>query len=215
MKKDENREISASDRALLKDLLSAECRFLLQEDMMDEFINLGSVIEASSGEAICSAGQIDSNIYIVISGIICRWRWNNHKEVVDTFSMPGTMFMEYHSYYASKEAHAFFEACCPSRLLRISARDFDGLIERNHTFTRWVLSMAQCQLFTYEIRELTLNGSVYERYETLMRQRPEIIRKVPLKTVAAYLGVSPQYLSTLRKEWLLKGNNRNSDESKG
>lgn len=87
----------------------------------------------------------------------------------------------------------------------MSARDFDALIERSHRFAQWVLSMAQCQLYTYEMRELNLNGNVYDRYEVLMPRRPEIIRNVPMKTVAAYLGMSPQYLSTLRKEWLNRG----------
>lgn len=55
------------------------------------------------------------------------------------------------------------------------------------------------------MRVLNLNGNVYDRYEVLMPRRPEIIRNVPMKTVAAYLGMSPQYLSTLRKEWLNRG----------
>lgn len=203
MKKCERR-ISEADRALLKRLFIDECRYQLNNEVMDEFLDLGTVVEFNRGEIICRAGLVDTNVYVVISGIVSRWRWNNNKEMVDTFSMPGTMFMEYHSYYASLDSHAFFEACCPSRLLKIAARDFDNLVERSHEFARWTLNMAYNQLYSYEIRELNFNGDVYQRYESLMRDRPEIIREVPMKVVAAYLGVSPQYLSTLRKEWLGK-----------
>ena len=130
---------------------------------------------------------------------------DHNKETVDTFSLPGTMFTEYHCYYAGKPSHAFFEACCPTMLLKIPARAYDDLISRSHEFARWCLSMAQCQLYTYEIRELNLSGSVRDRYMTLMDHRPDIIRQVSLRTIAAYLGVSPQYLSTLRTKWLMKG----------
>ncbi len=204
MRKRELRKISDEDKTLLKCLLHDECLFHLKDEVMDEFLDLGTVFEVERGEVICQAGHIDSNIYIVIEGIISRWRWNENKEIVDTFSVPGTMFMEYHSYYAGKDSHAFFEACCHSRLLKISARDFDDLIDRSHDFSKWVLSMAQGQLYWYEIRDLNFNGDVYQRYEALINIRPEIIREVPLKVVAAYLGISPQYLSSLRKEWLRK-----------
>ncbi len=206
MEKGEIKRILAADRLLLKRLFLDECRFRLKDEVMDEFLDLGTIIEVNRGEMVCQAGLVDRNVYVVISGIVSRWRWNHSREIVDTFSTPGTMFMDYHSYYASQDSHAFFEACCPSRLLKVGARDFDNLIDRSHDFAKWVLSMAHSQLYTYEIRELNFNGDVYQRYEVLMRDRPEIIREVPMKVVAAYLGVSPQYLSTLRKEWLKKGN---------
>ncbi len=196
--------LTAAQRASLKLLLRGECSHELEESVMDEFLSLGSVVSYKRGEVICRAGTLDRNIYIIIEGIICRWRWNDSKETVDTFGMPGTLFTEYHCYYAGKESHAFFEACCPTLLLKVPAREYDELINRSHEFAKWCLCMAQCQLYTYEIREINLNGSVRDRYMTLMGHRPDIIRQVPLRTIAAYLGVSPQYLSTLRTKWLLE-----------
>lgn len=197
--------LTAAQRASLKLLLRGECSHELEESVMDEFLSLGSVVSYKRGEVICRAGTLDRNIYIIIEGIICRWRWNDSKETVDTFALPGTLFTEYHCYYAGKESHAFFEACCPTLLLKVPAREYDELINRSHEFAKWCLCMAQCQLYTYEIREINLNGSVRDRYMTLMGHRPDIIRQVPLRTIAAYLGVSPQYLSTLRTKWLMKG----------
>ena len=144
-------------------------------------------------------------IFFLCCGDYFTIKADHNKETVDTFSLPGTMFTEYHCYYAGKPSHAFFEACCPTMLLKIPARAYDDLISRSHEFARWCLSMAQCQLYTYEIRELNLSGSVRDRYMTLMDHRPDIIRQVSLRTIAAYLGVSPQYLSTLRTKWLMKG----------
>lgn len=197
--------LTAAQRASLKLLLRGECSHELEESVMDEFLSLGSVVSYKRGEVICRAGTLDRNIYIIIEGIVCRWRWDHNKETVDTFSLPGTMFTEYHCYYAGKPSHAFFEACCPTMLLKIPARAYDDLISRSHEFAKWCLCMAQCQLYTYEIRELNLSGSVRDRYMTLMDHRPHIIRQVSLRTIAAYLGVSPQYLSTLRTKWLMKG----------
>ena len=130
---------------------------------------------------------------------------DHNKETVDTFSLPGTMFTEYHCYYAGKPSHAFFEACCPTMLLKIPARAYDDLISRSHEFARWCLSMAQCQLYYTDMKNSVINGNAAERFQSLVKSRPDLLHKVPMRTIAAYLGVSPQYLSTLRTKWLMKG----------
>lgn len=36
----------------------------------------------------------------------------------------------------------------------------------------------------------------------MVKNRPEIIRAVPARVIASYLGVSPEYLSRIRKSML-------------
>lgn len=45
-----------------------------------------------------------------------------------------------------------------------------------------------------------INGSAKEKYKSLIENRPEIAREVQLKDIAAHLGVTPAYLSRLRKK---------------
>ena len=50
-------------------------------------------------------------------------------------------------------------------------------------------------------RELTLlEDSAKTRYINLMREQPELIRNIPLKYLASYIGIRPQSLSRIRKE---------------
>ena len=43
-------------------------------------------------------------------------------------------------------------------------------------------------------------GNARERYLALMRNRPEIVKSVSQRILASYLGITPQYLSNIRKE---------------
>ena len=90
--------------------------------------------------------------------------------------------------------------CCRSRLFKVTKADYDRLIAEDHSFARWCLEYANCQLYYFEMKRNLINGSARERYESLLRNRPEIIRGVPLKIIASYLGITPQYLSKLRRD---------------
>lgn len=44
-----------------------------------------------------------------------------------------------------------------------------------------------------------LNESAETRYLNLFTQRPKLIKEIPLKYIASYIGVTPQALSRIRK----------------
>ena len=49
-------------------------------------------------------------------------------------------------------------------------------------------------------RELSLlNDSAEQRYLNLFTERPNLLKEIPLKYVASYIGVTPQALSRIRK----------------
>jgi hypothetical protein len=48
------------------------------------------------------------------------------------------------------------------------------------------------------IREF-ITQTAHERYATLLRDRPQLLQRVPGKYVASYIGIAPQSLSRLQK----------------
>lgn len=46
----------------------------------------------------------------------------------------------------------------------------------------------------------TINETAETRYELLLKTRPEIFQKAPLKNIASYLGITDTSLSRIRKE---------------
>jgi len=45
------------------------------------------------------------------------------------------------------------------------------------------------------------NGTAADRYRRMLADRPEITDRVPQKMVASYLGVTPEYLSKLKRDY--------------
>jgi CRP-like cAMP-binding protein len=49
---------------------------------------------------------------------------------------------------------------------------------------------------------LSLNAR--ERYAGFCQKYPSLIERLPQKQIAAYIGVTPEFLSALRSEWRKK-----------
>jgi hypothetical protein len=89
--------------------------------------------------------------------------------------------------------------------LKISKKDLDELLATSHEFTRWLLSIYEGQCYYNEYKHAAFKGTAKERYLSLVEIRPEMLTRVPLKVIASYLGVAPNYLNFLRKQLLEKG----------
>jgi len=194
------RNLREEETERLCGLLDQEAIYQLDRSIMREFLSKGEVCQYNRREILGAAGSVDTHIYILIDGVVRHWYWSGDNEMTAGFALSGTLFMYYQSYYYGHETHSYYEACCKSRILRFQKPDFDEMIRRSHEFAQWSLSMAQCQLYYYEMKKAVINGNVREQYEAIEKNRPEILQKVPLRTIASYLGVSPQYLSKIRNK---------------
>jgi len=51
--------------------------------------------------------------------------------------------------------------------------------------------------------DLVISNSAKQRYLKLVKEKPILVRNVPLKHIATYLGITDTSLSRIRKEILL------------
>lgn len=72
------------------------------------------------------------------------------------------------------------------------------LLEENKDFALWLLNISQAQLQAYDNASSIVQGDALTRYNRMLRMRPDIIKYVPLKLIASYLGITQQHLSRIR-----------------
>lgn len=191
-------------RELLKSLMAEESTHPIDDALKDRLINAGTVVEYSRGESIISAGELCSSVFIIIDGIVRKWYWEGKVEKTTGLALPGTLFMSVHGYQMGEPGNENYEACCATRLIKISRADFDKLLDDSHDFALWCLRCAYMDLYFLEIKQNVIQGSARERFEALATNYPIIIKNVLLKVIASYLGISPQHLSVLRREMKIR-----------
>lgn len=187
----------------LKELLKQECDYCPSDTTLNAFLNEASRVNLRGSEILIHCGETDSGLFIVKEGILRFADMNGDKERTFAFALPGTVFMSKHSFVRQMPSDYQVEACCESVVLRVPRTAYDKLVATNHDFTRWMLSLSQIELFFQEYKNSSVNnGSAGERFDSLLRLRPEIIANVPSKVIASYLGITPEYFCRLKKRKL-------------
>jgi CRP-like cAMP-binding protein len=178
----------------------------MKEETMERFLGLMTELpELKTGEPLIPYDRYDNNIYVLKSGIIRSVYFDGIQERTFAIAMAGTVMISYYSFYRREPSYFQLEACCDATVaMKISKSAFVNLIKESNDFAQWILWMSVGQLWFYEKKLAVVNGDARERFESLLRNRPEIIEKVPAKIIASYIGITPQYLSKLKRDFGLK-----------
>ena len=106
----------------------------------------------------------------------------------------------YDSFVSRKPSHYSLEAMEDSVLWCIEYDDLQEIYARTSVGNIIGRVFAEYNLVEKWNRELSfINQTAEERYLDIFANRPELIKKVPLKYLASYIGVTPQALSRIRK----------------
>lgn len=195
-------EVKESDDIIeLKEHLHAECTYRMSDETMDMFVGLMSELPLKNKDALVPYGKFDQNIYIVKSGILRYAYFDGLKEVTFGFALPGTLIISYYSFYKREPSFFQIESCGTSVVMKVTKTDFDRLTEQSGDFAKWMLRLSAAQLWHYEKKLAVVNGSAKERFISLMQKRPEIFETVQLSVIASYIGITPTYLSKMKRQF--------------
>lgn len=96
--------VSETDKATLKELLPKESKFPVYQATIDKLLDMGSTVTLEKGDALIASGEKDTNLYILVDGLLRTWYWNDDKEETFGISTIPTVFFNYHSTYVGKES---------------------------------------------------------------------------------------------------------------
>ncbi|MDR2891194.1 MAG: Crp/Fnr family transcriptional regulator [Alistipes sp.] len=189
----------------LKKLLHKECLYRMNDRTMDAFLAPMTEIELKNNEHLIRYGKFDDNVYVVREGILRFAYFDGLKEMTFGFSTPGTVIIQYHSFYRREPSFFQIESCGKSTIMKMSRADYDKLSASSEDFKNWILCLQSAQLWLYERKLAVMNGTARERFDALVRHRPEILEKVSMKVIASYIGITPSSLSRLKRETKKEG----------
>lgn len=121
------------------------------------------------------------------------------------FAIEDWFISDFNSYINQTPASLYVEALEDSVVQQIAYEDVESLCDTNPKFERFFRLVAQ-KSFAYSQRRIlsNLGKSAEERYIEFQNLYPSIVQRVPQYTLASYLGMSPEFLSKIRKRLVSK-----------
>ncbi len=122
----------------------------------------------------------------------------NGFEHVLQFAPPGWWIGDMKSFIAQEPATLYIDAIDDSTVLLLLKSDLDKLYQQVPKFEHFFRVLAEKSLATYQHRLINnLSLSARERYENFCQLYPSLIQCLPQKQIAAYIGVTPEFLSKM------------------
>jgi CRP-like cAMP-binding protein len=157
---------------------------------------------------ILQEGQVSAYDNFVVRGLVRTYRVDEKGyEHILRFSPEDWWAGDLASFLSG--APSIYNADCleDTELLSISYSDLESLFEAVPKMNAYFRILYQRSIISYNIRlTSSLTKSASERYSEFIQRYPQIEQRVPNHQIASYLGITPQSLSRIRKQSMLKGN---------
>lgn len=157
-------------------------------------------------EYILQAGSIERYQYFIeegcIRGFIIDYQGKEHNIA---FGFKDYWFGDMESFVNHTKANYNFQALEALTVLAISKDHWDKLTEEIPAFASYASDLFRNAMIFQQNRIADhFMYSAEQRYFNLIEKFPEILTHISLKNIASYLGVTPEFISILRKKAMQK-----------
>lgn len=184
-------------REVAREIARRYCR--LEPASIEALAKLLVPMKFHRGETILNEGEECTCMYYMERGMVRQYYYKNDKDVTEHFSFEGRIVM-----------------CIESLLRQVPSQLIIEALENTHLYAIPRMKLLQAIQTTPElgilygkILEHALISSQHhadsqrfenaqERYERLLREKPEIVLRAPMIHVASFLQMTPETLSRVR-----------------
>ena len=145
------------------------------------------------------AGRVEPNLFFIGRGIARACISADGKKVTFWIGAEGSALVSLKSYVDNEPGYEAVELMEDSLLYVLKRSDLERFLAEDIHIANWARRFAESEFLRTEQKLIPmLFLPAARRYETLLRERPELLRRVPLETLASYLGITPVSLSRIR-----------------
>jgi len=184
-------------------LVPDELKLSITQEEIESLISSFKPKQFSKNELIIQQGKICDFVYFVNKGIVRFFYYKDDgTEITECFHFPNSFMSAYSSFLSGEPTFENAETLEETELLVIHRSDLISLYNKYPNFEKLVRVITEKMYIELEKRIMSIHcQSAEERYLNLLKSdNPEILKKIPLKYIASYLGVSPETLSRIRKK---------------
>lgn len=162
--------------------------------------NIIQTFEYKKDDIILREDSTCHYLYFVASGATRTFYYKDGKDITDWISMENTFACSIVSFITRKPDIRGIEALEDCMLYALPHDELEKLYKQYHEIEhigRLIVSQGLV-LMQQRFDDLHFKTAA-QRYENLIRETPDIIRRFPLGIIASYLGITQETLSRIRR----------------
>ncbi len=145
-------------------------------------------------------GEVSKQSAFVLNGCLRGYTIDsNGFEHVLSFAPKDWWIADMYSLLSQKPGNLNIEAMVETKVILISKTNQELMYEKVPKLERFFRIIIEKSLVAYQQRlNDNLSLTAHERYMKFCKTYPQLINDIPQKQIAAYIGVTPEFLSKLR-----------------
>ncbi|WP_234047780.1 Crp/Fnr family transcriptional regulator [Chryseobacterium paridis] len=197
MQRSKEQSITMNESLILKNISQ---HISLSDDEAGYFISLLKERRIKKKELILKQQQSCKEISFVQSGTLRAFYVDSSgKESTIMFAVPDWWITDMHCFVNQKPAILNIEALEDSSILQLKKDDLEALYLKVPKFERFFRIMMQNAYTREQLRIIeNLSLTAEERYYNFLQKYPLAVERITQKQIASYLGITPEFLSTIK-----------------
>lgn len=148
------------------------------------------------GQIIQRAGDLNSKVYFVKSGLLRSYSIDKKgKEHIFMFAPEDWVVSDN---LPPDEPCSLFIDALEDSIVVVKEKDIEKAIQANTGKLFKRMGVLQNRII------MLMSSSAIERYEHFIETYPQIVQRVPQRMIASYLGITPEALSKVKGERIIK-----------
>ena len=185
-------------------------KFPFDEKYWNNYTGYFKRTQVPSKTILLQEGEISKKAFFIEKGCLRVWFNNNGKDVTFQFFFENDRVSSTESFKKNIPSIVTIETIEPCTLWVISKKDMDKMMSDgfeiheirekliDSLFDRNIHYMKHCLSF--------IKDTPQQRYLNLLKEKPQIIQRIPQHYIASYLGITTVHLSRIKSK--LAGENR-------
>jgi CRP-like cAMP-binding protein len=153
-------------------------------------------------EFFLQEGQVCRHYGFVVTGCFRTYGVDTAgKEYNLQFAPENDWIVDIASFYSEKPSKLFIETLEPCDILLIEKSDLIDFYRKYRNFARYFKVIFENKFVEMQNRVLqNISSTAEERYLAFLEHYPQLANRLPSVQIASYLGVTPEFLSKIRKD---------------
>ena len=172
----------------------------LSSESIEALVPFLSLRSFTKKDFLVRQGNVSDELHFILSGCVREYFEDANADEINTwFGFENAVAVSTYSFFSQKPSLTNIQALEDTETIAIRHEDIQKLYNRFHEIERLGRLLAEQYLVQIEEMKIILQTlSAKQRYEYILQNKPEFIKRIPLKYLASFLGIKLETLSRVR-----------------